>query len=103
LDGDLYVRGQFTDGDVSAVQVVQIPLWEFQLLIGLAVGQFALTVIAVTVDLAVVFRLVWLGIIRQMKKGDWLYLGKFLARFAEREREDEQAEARRKAKREGRA
>ena len=42
--------------------------------------------VAVTVDLFVVFRIVWLGIIKEVPANDWPLIGKALRSFAETER-----------------
>jgi hypothetical protein len=67
------------------------------LVITLAVIQFSLTLVAMTVDLFIVFRIVWFGMLRSIPKDAKMsarqafrYVGKALARFAaeEKHRED---------------
>ena len=53
----------------------------------LAAFQLAIAAIAVTVDLLIVFRIVWLGIIKEVPTGDWKFIGRALRTFAETERE----------------
>lgn len=42
--------------------------------------------VAVTVDLLIVFRIVWLGIIKEVPAKDWPLIGKALRSFAQEER-----------------